>query len=139
MADFLFSAKNTNIPNSNKNNNSNNTKNKTKNTKIPMFGGDYSNNKKKESTNNNNKTNIQQTNPKKIPMFGNINKSSQNNSTKKSFSPTFENIKIYQVSNEENVKMLNELKELIDHYINEFSNVDKMKISFLFDKLGKDL
>ena len=139
MANFLYSAKNNNTVNNTKNNSSSNNKNKTNNTKILMFGGDYSSNKKNEATNNNNKTNNQQTIQKKIPMFGNINKSSQNNSAKKSFPPTNVNTKSYHVSNEENVKMLNELKVLIDHYINEFSNNDKMKIGFLLDKLGKEL
>ena len=51
----------------------------------------------------------------------------------------FELTKGYTVSNSENLKMLHELKGLIDIYIKEFSNDDKMKISFLIDNLSKEL
>ena len=152
MADFLFSTKSTSTtkPNNsstkttnNVNKPSNSNTNKTNKTPHLMFGGDYSNsnnNKKSEPSNMNKINNNQQTIPKKVPMFGNINKNVQNNNNvKKPPMPTFVNTKAYTVSNEENVKMLNELKGLIDYYIKEFSDEDKMKIGYLIDKLGKEV
>ena len=152
MADFLFSTKSTSTtkPNNsstkttnNVNKPSNSNTNKTNKTPHLMFGGDYSNsnnNKKNEPSNINKINNNQQTIPKKVPMFGNINKNVQNNNNvKKPPMPTFVNTKAYTVSNEENVKMLNELKGLIDYYIKEFSDEDKMKIGYLIDKLGKEV
>ena len=160
MADFLYSSKNTNKPkpnnttnnntiNINKQNNAsalNNTNNTNKKPNL-MFGGDYSSNKKSESSklnNNNKQTNNQQAIHKKVPMFGDINKNAQvqnKNNTKKppASMPTFVNTRAYHVSNEENIKMLDELKGLIDYYIKEFSNEDKMKIGFLMEKLRKEL
>ena len=131
MANFLYS---TNKKNS-----------QTKSVKTPnlMFGGDYSN-KKGNTTltpNVNQINNNKQVFPKKIPMFENIkNNSKNNNKTNSNINrPTFEFTKGYTVSNSENLKMLNELKGLIDIYINVFSNDDKMKISFLIDSLSKEL
>ena len=140
--------------NNNTNNNSTNISNLPNNTnnnkkaKAPnlMFGGNYTNNKKTEPANSANtitQKNSQQTNPKKIPMFGNINNNSQDNKNKNQIKPTFipnlGNTRSYTVSNEENVKNLNELKALVDFYIKEFSYEDKMKIGFLIDKLSKEL
>ena len=140
--------------NNNTNNNSTNISNLPNNTnnnkkaKAPnlMFGGNYTNNKKAEPANSANtitQKNSQQTNPKKIPMFGNINNNSQDNKNKNQIKPTFipnlGNTRSYTVSNEENVKNLNELKALVDFYIKEFSYEDKMKIGFLIDKLSKEL
>ena len=159
MADFLFSSNKTNSTNNttkinNTNNKStsitnllNNNTNNNKKAKAPnlMFGGNYSNTKKNEPTNSinvNSQKSSQQTIPKKIPLFGNINNNSQDNKNKsqpKTFTPTFGNTRAYTVSNEENVKMLNELKGLVDYYIKEFSYEDKMKIGFLIEKLGKEL
>ena len=162
MADFLFSSKKTNNNSSNNtikinntNNNStsitsllNNNTNNNKKAKTPnlMFGGNYTNNKKNAPTNLANtiaQKNSQQTNQKKIPMFGNINNNSQDNKNKNQVKPTFiptlGNTRAYTVSNEENVKNLNELKALVDFYIKEFSYEDKMKIGFLIDKLSKEL
>ena len=160
MADFLYSSKNTNKPkpnnttnnntiNINKQNNASALSNTNNTNKKPnlMFGGDYSSNKKSESSNlnnNNKQTNNQQAIHKKVPMFGDINKNVQvqnNNNTKKPpvSMPTFVNTRAYHVSNEENIKMLDELKGLIDYYIKEFSNEDKMKIGFLMEKLRKEL
>ena len=157
MADFLFSSKktNNNSSNNNTNNNStsitsllNNNTNNNKKAKAPnlMFGGNYTNNKKNPPTNMANtitQKNSQQTNQKKIPMFGNINNNSQDNKNKNQVKPTFiptlGNTRAYTVSNEENVKNLNELKALVDFYIKEFSYEDKMKIGFLIDKLSKEL
>ena len=131
MANFLYS---TNKKNS-----------QTKSVKTPnlMFGGDYSN-KKGNTTltpNVNQINNNKQVFPKKIPMFENIkNNSKNNNKTNSNINrPTFEFTKGYTVSNSENLKLLNELKGLIDIYIKEFSNDDKMKISFLIDNLSKEL
>ena len=92
----------------------------------------------------NKQTNNQQAIHKKVPMFGDINKNVQvqnNNNTKKhpASMPTFVNTRAYHVSNEENIKMLDELKGLIDYYIKEFSNEDKMKIGFLMENLRKEL
>ena len=146
-----------NLLNNNTNNNNNSTSNNNllnnssnisnKKAKAPnlMFGGNYSNIKNNGSTYStkvNNQKNNQQIIPKKIPLFGNINNNSQDNknkSQKKNFTPNFENIRAYHVSNVENVKMLNELKGLVDYYIKEFSYEDKMKIGFLIDKLSKEL
>ena len=160
MADFLYSSKNTNKPkpnnttnnntiNINKQNNASALSNTNNTNKKPnlMFGGDYSSNKKSESSNlnnNNKQTNNQQSIHKKVPMFGDINKNVQvqnNNNTKKhpASMPTFVNTRAYHVSNEENIKMLDELKGLIDYYIKEFSNEDKMKIGFLMENLRKEL
>ena len=140
--------------NNNTNNNSTNISNLPNNTnnnkkaKAPnlMFVGNYTNNKKTEPANSANtitQKNSQQTNPKKIPMFGNINNNSQDNKNKNQIKPTFipnlGNTRSYTVSNEENVKNLNELKALVDFYIKEFSYEDKMKIGFLIDKLSKEL
>jgi len=131
MANFLYS---TNKKNS-----------QTKSVKTPnlMFGGDYSNKKGNTTLTQN----INQTNnnkrviPKKVPMFENIKNNSKNNNKTNTNNnrPTFEFTKGYTVSNSENLKMLHELKGLIDIYINEFSNDDKMKISFLIDNLSKEL
>ena len=155
MADFLYSAKNTSKPKPNNttniNNNmininkQNNTSNNSNTNKKPnlMFGGDYSSNKKSEFSNMNNVNkqiiNNQHPIPKKVPMFGDINKNVQvknNNNMKKPPAqfPTFVNTRAYHVSNEENIKMLDELKGLVDYYIKEFSSEDKMKIGFLMDK-----
>ena len=160
MADFLYSSKNTNKPkpnnttnnntiNINKQNNASALSNTNNTNKKPnlMFGGDYSSNKKSETSNLNNmnkQTNNQQAIHKKVPMFGDINKNVQvqnNNNTKKppASMTTFVNTRAYHVSNEENIKMLDELKGLIDYYIKEFSNEDKMKIGFLMEKLRKEL
>lgn len=105
-----------------------------------MFGGDYSNNKKNISsiskTNHANQPTIQ----KKVPMFGNINKNEQSkkdNNLAKKFD--FVNTKSYHVSNEENIKQLNELKGLIDYYVKVFSDEDKMKIDYLIDQLSQEL
>ena len=143
MFDFLYSTK--------RNNNNNNKTNKTvKTNKTPnlMFGGNYSNNNKKTDISSKPKTNVtnnqiqQQTQPKKIPMFGNINNNNEqknNNNKKTAMKFDFVHTKAYIVSNEENVKMINEIKTLIDIYIDIFSNDDKMKIDFLIDKLSKEL
>ena len=145
MASFFNN--NTNNNNTNISNLPNNTNNNKK-AKAPnlMFGGNYTNNKKTEPANSANtitQKNSQQTNPKKIPMFGNINNNSQDNKNKNQIKPTFipnlGNTRSYTVSNEENVKNLNELKALVDFYIKEFSYEDKMKIGFLIDKLSKEL
>ena len=122
MANFLYSV----------------NKNKVVKTPNLMFGGEYSNknNNKAYLTPKTSQNENKQVFPKKIPMFGNI---SNNNKIKKTIQPVFINTRAYTVSNSENVKMLNELKGLIDNYINEFSDEDKMKIGFLFDKLGKEL
>ena len=122
MANFLYSV----------------NKNKVVKTPNLMFGGEYSNknNNKAYLTPKTSQNENKQVFPKKIPMFGNI---SNNNKIKKTSQPVFINTRAYTVSNSENVKMLNELKGLIDNYINEFSDEDKMKIGFLFDKLGKEL
>ena len=158
MADFLFSAKNTHITD---NSNSNNNK-QTKKTPNLMFGGDYNINKKKKidlfpkeniiiQTNNNNNSNSinninnsnsnNSSNKKKIPMFGDDN--SNNNKKKNSATihtkiPFFET-KAYVVSNSENIKNLNQLKNIIDNYEKEFTIDDKKKISFLIEQLRKEL
>ena len=147
MANFLFSAKS--------NNNINNTSNKSNKKPNLMFGGDYNNSKKNENLNQKKtqEINKQQILHKKIPlfgdekvpmfgkqkvpMFGNIN---NNNKNSNGFpTSTFINTKSYTVSNEENIKMLNELKSLIESYTKEFTSDDKMKIGFLIDKLSKEL
>ena len=146
MANFLFSAKS--------NNNINNTSNKSNKKPNLMFGGDYNNSKKNENLNQKKtqEINKQQILHKKIPlfgdekvpmfgkqkvpMFGNINNNKNSNGFPTS---TFINTKSYTVSNEENIKMLNELKSLIESYTKEFTSEDKMKIGFLIDKLSKEL
>ena len=146
MANFLFSAKS--------NNNINNTSNKSNKKPNLMFGGDYNNSKKNENLNQKKtqEINKQQILHKKIPlfgdekvpmfgkqkvpMFGNINNNKNSNGFPTS---TFINTKSYTVSNEENIKMLNELKSLIESYTKEFTSDDKMKIGFLIDKLSKEL
>ena len=129
MANFLFST--------------NKKNNQTKSVKTPnlMFGGEYSNRKGNATLtpNVNQANNNKQVFPKKIPMFENIKNNSKNNNKSNSNRTTFELTKGYTVSNSENLKMLHELKGLIDIYINEFSNDDKMKISFLIDNLSKEL
>ena len=159
MADFLFSAKNTHITDNSNNNNNNK---QTKKTPNLMFGGDYNINKKKKidlfpkeniiiQTNNNNNSNSinninnsnsnNSSNKKKIPMFGDDN--SNNNKKKNSATihtkiPFFET-KAYVVSNSENIKNLNQLKNIIDNYEKEFTIDDKKKISFLIEQLRKEL
>ena len=127
MANFLYSA--------------NKKSSQTKSVKTPnlMFGGEYSNRKGNATLtpNVNQANNNKQVFPKKIPMFENIKNNSKNNN--KNNRPSFELTKGYTVSNSENLKMLHELKGLIDIYINEFSNDDKMKVSFLIDNLSKEL
>ena len=135
MSNFLFSAKNNNIK---INNNTN------KITKKPnlMFGGDYSKNKNIEKLNQNNthQINKQQIYHQKVPMFGNVNNNFQTNKKISSFPiSTFLNSKSYTVSNEENIRMLNELKDLLELYTEEFSSDDKMKIGFLIGQLSKEL
>ena len=130
MANFLFST--------------NKKSSQTKSVKTPnlMFGGEYSNKKGNTAlTPNVNQVNTtKQVFPKKIPMFGNIkNNPKNNNQSKNNRISEITKGKGYTVSNSENLKMLNELKGLIDIYINEFSNDDKMKISFLIDNLSKEL
>jgi hypothetical protein len=106
-----------------------------------MFGGEYSNRKGNATLtpNVNQANNNKQVFPKKIPMFENIKNNSKNNNKTNSNRPSFELTKGYTVSNSENLKMLHELKGLIDIYINEFSNDDKMKVSFLIDNLSSYL
>ena len=129
MANFLYSA--------------NKKSSQTKSVKTPnlMFGGEYSNRKGNATLtpNVNQANNNKQIFPKKIPMFENIKNNSKNNNKTNSNRPSFELTKGYTVSNSENLKMLHELKGLIDIYINEFSNDDKMKVSFLIDNLSKEL
>ena len=129
MANFLYSA--------------NKKSSQTKSVKTPnlMFGGEYSNRKGNATLtpNVNQANNNKQVFPKKIPMFENIKNNSKNNNKTNSNRPSFELTKGYTVSNSENLKMLHELKGLIDIYINEFSNDDKMKVSFLIDNLSKEL
>ena len=167
MFNFLYSAKNNNDNNNNKNNINNNSNNNininnnnmntinnnkitdsnNKTTKAPilMFGGNFSSSNNK--SNQSNKPKIVQTNnqqqtqaPKKIPMFGGVNNNEQSKNNKKPVMKfDFVQTATYHVSNEENIKMLNELRGLIDYYIKEFSDDDKMKISFLIDKLSKEL
>ena len=158
MANFLFSLNN----NTNKNNNKNQV-NKKPNL---MFGGNYTNSKINENSNqkNNQTINKQQISHKKvpmfgsdkapmfpndktnkigkekIPMFGNFNNNSKSNKNSNAFpTSTFINSKSFHVSNEENVKMLNELRNLVESYTKEFSSDDKMKIGFLIDQLSKEL
>ena len=129
MANFLYSV------------NKKNSQTKTVKTPNLMFGGEYSN-KKGNTTltpNFNQANNNKQVFPKKIPMFENIKNNNKSNNKSNSNRPSFELTKGYTVSNSENLKMLHELKGLIDIYINEFSHDDKMKISFLIDNLSKEL
>ena len=118
MTDFLFSNKGKDKP--------------AKKSPILMFGGDYSN--KKQSENN-----TQKKEHKKIPLFADTNKTSNNSSnnskSKTSFNTFVPNSKPYNVVNNENMKTLMELRGLIDLYYNIFEDEDRQKIIFLIDKI----
>ena len=118
MTDFLFS---------------NDSKDKpAKKSSTLMFGGDYSN--KKQSENN-----TQKKEHKKIPLFADTNKTSNNsnnsNKAKISSSTFVSNSRPYSVVNNENMKMLMELRGLIDLYNHIFEDDDRQKILFLIDKI----
>ena len=118
MTDFLFSKE---------------SKDKTeKKPSTLMFEG---NNTNKKATENN----TQKKEHKKIPLFADSNKTSNNsnnsNKTKTSFNTFVPNSKPYLVVNNENMKMLMELRGLIDLYNNIFEDEDRQKIIFLIDKI----
>ena len=118
MTDFLFS---------------NTSKDKlAKKPSTLMFGGDHTN---KNQTENN----TQKKEHKKIPLFADTNKTSINsnnsNKTKTTFNNFIPNAKPYSVVNNENMKMLMELRGLIDLYNNIFEDEDRQKIIFLIDKI----
>ena len=118
MTDFLFS-------------NTSKDKQEKKSSTL-MFGGDYSN--KKQTKNN-----TQKKEHKKIPLFADTNKTSNNsnnsNKTKPSFDTFVPNWKPFRVVNNENMKMLMELRGLIDLYNHIFEDEDRQKILFLIDKI----
>jgi prolyl-tRNA synthetase len=45
----------------------------------------------------------------------------------------------YSVNNEEKLKMVNEIKNIMNKYKLGFSKEDKMKVDYLFEKLDKNL
>ena len=45
----------------------------------------------------------------------------------------------YNVSNEENTKMFNEIKAIMNKYKSNFSNEDRMKVEYLFERFEKNL
>ena len=118
MTDFLFS-------------NTSKDKQEKKSSTL-MFGGDYSNKKQTEN-------NTQKKEHKKIPLFADTNKTSNNsnnsNKTKPSFDTFVPNSKPFRVVNNENMKMLMELRGLIDLYNHIFEDEDRQKILFLIDKI----
>ena len=118
MTDFLFSNESKDKP--------------AKKPSTLMFGGDHTN---KNQTENN----TQKKEHKKIPLFADTNKTSNNsnnsNKTKATFNNFIPNAKPYSVVNNENMKMLMELRGLIDLYNNIFEDEDRQKIIFLIDKI----
>ena len=68
----------------------------------------------------------------------NINFSNTNNKDKKEKS-TIDIIKTnYTVNDEEKTKMINEIKFIMNKYKLNFSNEDRMKVDYLFERLGKN-
>ena len=118
MTDFLFSNTSKDKP--------------AKKPSTLMFGGDYTNKNQSE-------TNTQKKEHKKIPLFADAKKTNNNsnnsNKTKTSFNTFEPNSKPYSVVNSENMKMLMELRGLIDLYNNIFEDEDRQKIIFLIDKI----
>ena len=118
MTDFLFSNTSKDKP--------------AKKSSTLMFGGDYTNKNQSE-------TNKQKKEHKKIPLFADAKKTNNNsnnsNKTKTSFNTFEPNSKPYSVVNSENMKMLMELRGLIDLYNNIFEDEDRQKIIFLIDKI----
>ena len=118
MTDFLFSNTSKDKP--------------AKKSSTLMFGGDYTNKNQSE-------TNTQKKEHKKIPLFADTKKANNNsnnsNKTKTSFNTFEPSSKPYSVVNSENMKMLMELRGLIDLYNNIFEDEDRQKIIFLIDKI----
>ena len=122
MSDFLFSSTSNNKP-ANK-------------PSTLMFGGDYSN---KKPTDNN----TQKTEHKKVPFFNDANKTSNNSNNSNKNKPTLytfvPNSKPYSVVNGENMRILMELRGIIDLYDNIFEDSDRQKILFLIDKIKNNV
>ena len=122
MSDFLFSTTNNNKP--------------EKKSSTLMFGGDYSN---KKPTDNN----TQKTEHKKVPFFNDTNKTSNNSNNSNKNKPTLytfvPNSKPYSVVNGENMRILMELRGIIDLYDNIFEDSDRQKILFLIDKIKNNV
>ena len=96
-----------------------------------------------------NQMNNQQVFPKMNLMFNNnannvnnvnnnVNNVSNNND-KKDKSPLDIIKTSYTVNNEEKTKMVNEIKFIMNKYKLNFSNEDRMKVDYLFDRLEKNL
>ena len=122
MSDFLFSSTSNNKP-ANK-------------PSTLMFGGDYSNKKPNDS-------NTQKTEHKKVPFFNDTNKISNNSSNSNKNKPSLytfvPNSKPYSVVNGENMRILMELRGIIDLYDKIFEDSDRQKILFLIDKIKNNV
>ncbi len=122
MTDFLFSNESKDKP--------------AKKPSTLMFGGDHTN---KNQTENN----TQKKEHKKIPLFADTNKTSNNSNNSNKNKPTLytfvPNSKPYSVVNGENMRILMELRGIIDLYDNIFEDSDRQKILFLIDKLKNNV
>ena len=122
MTDFLFSNESKDKP--------------AKKPSTLMFGGDHTN---KNQTENN----TQKKEHKKIPLFADTNKTSNNSNNSNKNKPilyTFvPNSKPYSVVNGENMRILMELRGIIDLYDNIFEDSDRQKILFLIDKIKNNV
>ena len=122
MTDFLFSNESKDKP--------------AKKPSTLMFGGDHTN---KNQTENN----TQKKEHKKIPLFADTNKTSNNSNNSNKNKPTLytfvPNSKPYSVVNGENMRILMELRGIIDLYDNIFEDSDRQKILFLIDKIKNNV
>ena len=121
MTDFLFSNTSKDKP--------------AKKPSTLMFGDDHTNKNQNEKK--------KKKEHKKIPLFADTNKTSNNSNNSNKNKPTLytfvPNSKPYSVVNGENMRILMELRGIIDLYDNIFEDSDRQKILFLIDKIKNNV
>ena len=102
---------------------------------FPKMNIMFNNNVNPINTNNMNANNFNN-----INNINNVNNISNANDNKdKKEKTTLDIIKTnYVVNDEEKIKMINEMKMIMNKYKISFSNEDRMKVDYLFDKLSKN-
>ena len=105
---------------------------------FPKMNIMFNNNVNPINTNNMNANNFNNIN--NINNVNNVNNISNANDNKdKKEKTTSDIIKTnYVVNDEEKIKMINEMKMIMNKYKISFSNEDRMKVDYLFDKLSKN-